>query len=158
MGRFVEVGKGDKDRTSDRRAFLENMERIYGKKAIQPGRYKQCPETGKMLPVVEWYEKYGKTVNPAPFVRGDIEPYESPATGKVVGSRRDQRYDLESSGSRLYEGRAQEEKEAARFREYEQQKYDESLGRAVEETANDLRYQNVKPETHIKSSWLMGED
>lgn len=39
----------------------------------------------------------------APFVAFDITPYVSPATGKVINSRVQMRYDLEASGSIMNE-------------------------------------------------------
>lgn len=39
----------------------------------------------------------------APMIIKDIEPYQSPATGRMVTSRSEQRYDLEASGCRIVE-------------------------------------------------------
>lgn len=38
-----------------------------------------------------------------PMVRSDIEPYASPVTGKMITSRNERRYDLESNGCVPYE-------------------------------------------------------
>lgn len=63
----------------------------------------------------------------------DLPGYESPVTGLWVEGRRQRREDLKRTGCRPYEGREQETKEAARFRQYEDQKMDKSLDRAVHE-------------------------
>lgn len=39
----------------------------------------------------------------APYIAADITPYVSPATGKVINSRAQMRYDLESSGNIMNE-------------------------------------------------------
>lgn len=160
MGRFVDIGKGDKDRTSDRKAYLDNMERLFGAhKKPRAGSYKRDQETGKFIPSHEWHQKYGrKSFGRAPYVRGDIEPYQSPIDDTVITSRRGQRYDLEKNGCRIYEGREAEQAEANRHREYKQKRFEETISRGIEEVANDLKYQNIQPEKRIKSSWLIGED
>lgn len=35
---------------------------------------------------------------PCPQIQGDIEPFISPASGKVIGGRREKRYDLAATG------------------------------------------------------------
>lgn len=156
----VQVGKGDKDRTRNRKAFLDNYERIFGNKSTQSGRFKQDPETGEWLPLNEWYAKYGKVVNQAPMLMsvGEYQPYISPSTGKLVTTKRGERYDLKESGCRIYEGKEQEMKEAARHREYEEKAFEKTVEHALKDTARALKYQEVAPEKHIKSSWLLGED
>ena len=159
MGRFVDVGKGDRDRTADRQKYLENMERLFGRESkAKGGRYKQDPETGKFISAYDWHKKYGKKVQRTHFVRGDIDPYESPVTGEIIGSRRQQQYDLESTGNRLYEGRQAEQKEANRITEAKWEKLDKTLETSMLEVQNDLKYQNIQKEDRIKSSWLLGED
>lgn len=63
----------------------------------------------------------------------DLPGYESPVTGLWVEGRKQRREDLKRTGCRPYEGREQETKEAARFRQYEDQKMDKSLDKAVHE-------------------------
>lgn len=159
MGRFVDIGKGDKDRTSDRKAYLDNMERLFGNKRPRAGSFKRDAETGEFIPSHEWHHKYGKkTFGRAPYVRGDIEPYQSPIDDSVITSRRAQRYDLERSGCRIYEGREAEQREADRHKAYKWEKLEKTLDSSIQQVANDLKYQNIQKETRIKSSWLMGED
>lgn len=52
----------------------------------------------------------------APAVWNDLPAYESPVDGQVVDGRRQRRNDLARTNSRPYEGREQEEKEAAKIR------------------------------------------
>lgn len=67
----------------------------------------------------------------APAVFGDIEPYESPASGKMINGRAQRREDFKATGTRPYEGREQEAKEAARRAAYEEARYDQKLDEAV---------------------------
>jgi hypothetical protein len=39
-----------------------------------------------------------------------------------------------------------------------EKKFEQTLEVALHETARDLRYQAVKPETRIKSAWTIGEE
>lgn len=160
MSRFVDIGKGSNDRTSNRKAYLENMERIFGQHhKVQKGSFKTDPETGKSIPSYEWHKKYAiKKFAQAPYVQGDIEPYQSPIDDTVISSRRSQRYDMERSGSRRYEGRDAEQKEADRHNEDKWAALDTKLDSSMKEVANDLKYQNIQKETRIKSAWLIGED
>lgn len=152
-------GKGTADRIGDRKKFLDNYEKIFGNKGVQTGSFMTDKETGQSISKYEWYKKYGKKkFGEAPYIRSDIEPYESPIDGTPINSRRQQRYDLEKNGCRIYEGREAEQAEADRHNAYKEKKFEETIERGLRETANDLKYQNVKPETRIKSSWLIGED
>lgn len=157
MGRFVNVGKGSNRRPEDRQKVLKALDELYGKE-VKVGRYKQDPETGKMIPAYDWYKKYHKPTNPAPFIMGDIEPYQSPINDTIINSRRGQRYDLESNGCRIYEGREQEQKAADEFKANKEKKFEDSLEVALYETQRDLKYQAVKKETRIKSQWISGDE
>lgn len=52
-------------------------------------RYRQAPDTGKLLPIDEWYEKYGEVrMGEAPMVIGPMEPYRSPVDGTMITDRK----------------------------------------------------------------------
>ncbi len=68
----------------------------------------------------------------------DLPGYQSPVTGLWVEGRRQRREDLKRTGSRPYEGLEQEQKEVARFHQYEEQKLDRSLDRAAHEAYYQL--------------------
>ena len=71
----------------------------------------------------------------------DIPAYISPVSGKLINSRKQRQYDLQSTGSRPYEGREAEQKEANRQRAYEEVKEDKAIDVAVE-----IAYAGLKPE------------
>jgi len=68
-------------------------------------------------------------------IRVDIPAYVSPVTGNLVDGRAARREDLKRSGCRPWEGMEQEQKEAARIREYEEQAADLRLERGLAEVA-----------------------
>jgi len=91
-------------------------------------RWIQSPEPPYNLIPADQY------VRPQPensYIIPDITPYVSPVTGKLISSRRQRQYDLESTNSRPYEGRAQEVKEAQRREAYRLEKQDRTLTEAV---------------------------
>lgn len=71
------------------------------------------------------------------FVQPDLPGYQSPVTGLWVEGRKQRREDLKRTGSRPYEGRAQEQKEANRQRAYAEQ----ASERRLDETARRAYYQ-----------------
>lgn len=73
----------------------------------------------------------------APMIFGDTPGYQSPVTGLWVEGKVARREDLKRTGSRPWEGLAQEKKEAARQENYAEQKLDASLTR----TASEAFYQ-----------------
>ena len=73
-----------------------------------------------------------KIILTAPFGVLDIPAYVSPTTGKWINSRRERNEDLNASNARPWEGMEQEQKEAARQREYIEQKEDAALTVAAE--------------------------
>jgi hypothetical protein len=81
-----------------------------------------------------WIAKQNMTTRTAPTLILDIQPwesYESPASGKLISSKAQRREDMKMTGSRQYEGREQELKEAARQSAYAEQKEDAKLDRTV---------------------------
>lgn len=63
-------------------------------------------QTGTLIDKAEYYaRKFGEAVErmsslPMPYVRGDIKPYTSPVTGKLIEGRAARREDLARSGCR----------------------------------------------------------
>jgi hypothetical protein len=128
------------------KAFEDNYDRIFGNKKVERGRYRQDPKTGKLLSPSEWAEKYGHEERPrTAYVQGDIEPFISPASGRVVSSRSVHRDDLKRTGCRTFEDRASEERAARQFRDQKDKAFQSQVAEAVEKTANDIKYGNTKP-------------
>lgn len=57
--------------------------------------------------------------------------YESPATGKWIETPRQRREDFKASGTREWEGMANERQESDRQKQYEEQRQDAALDHAV---------------------------
>jgi hypothetical protein len=157
------MGKGSKRRPSSAVGkFEENFEKIFGK--FKPEgertRYRHHPDTGELVPDYMWEQlnMVPKTPPRGHFIHRDYEPYQSIIDDTVVSGRRQRRYDMERSGSRPYEGREIEQQEADRFRKYKEEKFERTLEQSLRETANDLKYKNVRKETRIKSGWIFGDD
>ena len=85
-------------------------------------RYIQDPKTLELIPADEY-----RTESDAPYFIPDTPGYLSPVTGLWVEGRKARTEDLKRTGSRPYEGREQEAKEASRQREYQDQKFDRTL-------------------------------
>lgn len=68
----------------------------------------------------------------APFVVGDLPPYESPVTGKVIAGRAKRRDDLARNNCRPWEGIEAEKKEAARRAAYTEARSDARLDAAAQ--------------------------
>lgn len=71
------------------------------------------------------------------FVQPDLPGYQSPVTGLWVEGRKARREDLKRTGSRPWEGREQEQKEADRRRAYAEQ----ASERRLDESARRAYYQ-----------------
>jgi predicted nucleic acid-binding Zn ribbon protein len=79
-------------------------------------------------------QKTDKRILTAPMGVMDYQPweaYESPASGKMITSKADRAKDFKATGTRPWEGREQEEKEAARLKAYDEQKMDAELDKTV---------------------------
>lgn len=124
---------------SPSKEYLDNYSKLFGNNKPIRGRFKQCRETGKMIPIQEWNAKYGgEPANKGPMVFcNHFEPFESPVTGRVISSKRAHEYDLQSTGSRVYEGRDQETKEAQKW----QQEQDSKLEARIEGTLNQTMHE-----------------
>lgn len=90
-------------------------------------RFIQDPATGQLIPAAQYQAQRER----APFVIGDLPDYESPIDGRIVHGRAGRREDLRRSGSRPYEGREAEMREAARQRAYAEAAQDRKLDAAV---------------------------
>jgi hypothetical protein len=80
-----------------------------------------------------WIQKINMHLNPtrSAHVISDIQPYESPATGKMITSRSERREDFKVSGCREWEGMACEQKEASKRKRETEQKQDAALEHEV---------------------------
>jgi hypothetical protein len=75
------------------------------------------------------------TARQAPMLIVDIaswEAYESPASGKVITSKRERENDFKRTKTRQYEGFEQEKKEADRQTAYQEAESDKALTKSVE--------------------------
>lgn len=73
-----------------------------------------------------------------------FDAYESPATGKVITSHTERKYDMQSSGCREWEGADQEKKHAAKVKAAEENEFDSKLTQWVGEA-----YQQLPPEKKV---------
>lgn len=76
--------------------------------------------------------------NKGPFVVGEIEAYESPASGQVISSRAQRREDFKRTGTRPWEGKAVEMQEVARRQSYEAAQNEQRYERAAATAWRDL--------------------
>lgn len=83
-------------------------------------------------------QKTEKRIFSAPMGIVDIPAYESPASGKWITSRAQRREDFKRTGTRPWEGREQEQKEAARQKQYDEAKSDAALDHTVRRAWQDL--------------------
>lgn len=72
------------------------------------------------------------------YVIPDTPDYVSPVTGLVVSGRKQRREDLKRTGSRPYEGREQEEKEAAKYRAEQAAKSEKRLEEGIRRVYHQL--------------------
>lgn len=114
-------------------------------------RCRSCSATGDYFETVENHanspacDKCGGTTRQrltGGFIRPDIPEYISPATGKLIRGRRQRQYDLESSGSREYEGFETESREAAKRRKEIEAREDKKLDETVHRVISDLDASN----------------
>lgn len=72
------------------------------------------------------------------MVAADIPSYRSPIDGRWIDGRKQRAEDLKRSGSRPWEGLAEESKEAIKQEKYQEQKLDASLTKAASEAYHQL--------------------
>lgn len=77
------------------------------------------------------------------FIQPDLPGYESPIDGRWIDGRRDRRNDLARSGSRPYEGREQEQKEANKIVAERERKLDQ-LAEKMAHRAWDMAPERVR--------------
>ena len=77
-------------------------------------------------------------VNIGAFSTKVMEPFESPASGKVIASERARREDMKRTGCRPWEGQEQEQKEVARKKKYNDEKLDKAVTKELHKTAAKL--------------------
>lgn len=148
--------------------YKENLGKIFGDtKGPQRGRWKQDPETGKMLSMRDWYAKYGVPEKPKTpmFFIDKFEPYQSMVSSDenerfiTVNSRRQHEYELKKNGCRVYEGRDQELKEARRYQKYEDEKLERRVEDTLEKTYHEIEHGYRTPmETPETLNWTWGMD
>lgn len=118
--------------------YKRNLEKLFGDKPPTRGKWKQDPDTGRMVPIEEWYSK-PKEEGPLTFIN-HFEAYESPTSGKIINNKREHLNDLHASGCRVYEGRQQEAKEAAKWRAEQDRKLDRKLTETLNRTMYEIEH------------------
>ncbi len=88
------MSKGSKQRPTDHVAFSSNFDRIFSGKP-QRGSFVQDPKTGRLVPKDEFVAPPSDS---APYVLGDIQPYQSMQTGEMITSRSHHREHLRRHG------------------------------------------------------------
>lgn len=89
-------------------------------------KYVWSPEANALVEVpTTWTQPVAPTVVP------DLPGYHSPVTGEWIEGRKARREDLKRTGSRPWEGREAEQKEADRQKAYEEKRNDHKLDEAA---------------------------
>lgn len=129
----------------------ENHVNLFGDR-VQRGRYKQDKETRKFIPINEWNQKYSE----APKSRGpmiicnNFDPFISMVTGERITNKREHQYDMESTDSRVYEGREQETKEAQRHKLAEIDDLENAIEDDMMGTYHDIEHGHLTPSEESK--------
>lgn len=153
-------GKGSKQRpaAADAQHVDNEMDRLFPEDKRETGRFKVDEETGKLIPLREWNKKYYIPKVKTHYIVGDIEPYQSPVDGRVIGSRKDNREDLLRNGCRQWEGTAQEQMVADQYKADQDAKFENSIGDMVEKTYHDIKEGRIEPDTSGKVDFTFGMD
>jgi len=85
-------GKGDNRRPENQEAFADGYDRIFGKDH-KPSRGRFIWDKEKR-DFVEYSQHYSEST--APYILGDIQPYQSMVTGEMIQGRRQHREHLKS--------------------------------------------------------------
>jgi len=137
-----------------------NYDLAFPPKAVKRGRYKQCRDTGKFIPISEWNALYASDpVEKGPLViMKGFDAFKSPTSGEIISNNRQLDYDMAKSGCRQYEGLAAEQKEVDKFVAEEDAKLYKGISDSVDETAYQIEHNYSRPEadTHVKFS--LGDD
>ena len=83
-------------------------------------------------------QKTEKVILNAPVGRVETIFYTSPIDGRPITTKQAREEDLRRNNCRPWEGLEQEKKEAARRAEYEEQKQDAKIEKAIEQTIKEL--------------------
>ena len=113
-------------------------------------RFRQDPITHKLLTIPEWDAKYPegpKGVAPYMYMKG-FTPYRSMVTDKVINNHREHLNDLHSTGSRVYEGREAELKEAERYKKGKEDKLWANVHETLAQTSHDIEHGHITPVEH----------
>lgn len=86
-------GKGDNRRPEDTKAFEDGYSRIFGEKPIQRGKWVYDTNKRDFVPAEEYIRE-----PVASYVMGDIQPYQSMATGEMIMGRRQHREHMKNHG------------------------------------------------------------
>lgn len=111
-------GKGSAARSTGTLEALEDSE--VGEEIVRR-RYRWDKDTGEMVEV-PWD---ARQTSLAPEIWDDLPGYNSPVTGQWVEGRKQRREDLRRTNSRPYEGREQEQREAAKVAAEKERKLDQ---------------------------------
>lgn len=94
------------------------------------------PKTGRVHKTPD-HPDYGKDVR-YHDVLPDTPEYHSPIDGRLVSGRKERRADMARSGSRPWEGLEQEKKEAARQRQYKEDKQRQIIKQMIESKVREM--------------------
>lgn len=89
------MSKGSNRRPGDNQAFDQGYGTVFGDKKPVRGSFVWDPVAKTMVPKDQYYELVEIT---APMVMGDIQPYQSMATGEMINSRSQHRSHLKQHG------------------------------------------------------------
>jgi len=159
-------GSGRRPRKISLAEEKQRWEAIFGEKKPNPDvddmgnvKYMADPKTGKMIPDYMWAQYDMEP--PKPFrgvmIQRDAADYQSPITGKLISGNRQHRYDLDTHGCRVYEGKESEQRAADSHLAQEDKKMEALLEDSLGQTLNDIKYQNNAP-SGDKVSWTFGAD
>jgi putative FmdB family regulatory protein len=97
--------------------------------------WRRVADRDKLTPCVKCHGSLIREIS-APYIAPDIQPYVSPATGKVVNSRTQQQNDLKASGHILNEPGLKND--IARRREERKEETFKPIEAAVDASVNNL--------------------
>lgn len=89
------MSKGSNRRPGDNQAFDQGYGTVFGDKKPVRGSFVWDPVAKTIVPKDQYYELVEIT---APMVMGDIQPYQSMATGEMINSRSQHRSHLKQHG------------------------------------------------------------
>jgi 2-iminoacetate synthase ThiH len=115
-------------------------------------RYRQDPQTNKLLTLREWGQKYPEGVKgevPYMYMKG-FTPYVSMTTDKVINNYSEHLNDLHASGCRVYEGRETEVAEAERYKQGKDDKLWANVHETLAQTSHDIDHGYITPAEPIQ--------